>query len=80
MEAAFLNAGICGDPVIITPPKIMRDIGIIAEGTVWVVEKNIYGLRRGPTEWERERDTKLDNAELAPGDGDKLGKLHMWFL
>ncbi|OLP85945.1 Retrovirus-related Pol polyprotein from transposon TNT 1-94 [Symbiodinium microadriaticum] len=77
VEAAFLNADISGDPVIITPPKIMRDLEIIAEGTVWVAERNIYGLRRGPTEWEKERDTKLDDADLPPGEGDKLGTLHL---
>ena len=77
VEAAFLNAEITGDPVVITPPKIMRDLGIVGDDTVWVAERNIYGLRRGPTEWERERDTKLDNAELPPGDGDTLGTLHM---
>ncbi|CAE7250990.1 RE1 [Symbiodinium sp. CCMP2592] len=77
VEAAFLNAEISGNRVIITPPKIMRDLGIIAENTVWVAERNIYGLRRGPTEWERERDHKLNHAELPPGDGDKLGALHL---
>ncbi|CAE7437089.1 RE1 [Symbiodinium sp. CCMP2592] len=77
VEAAFLNAEISGDPVVITPPKIMRDLGIIAENTVWVAERNIYGLRRGPTEWERERDHKLNHAELPPGDEDKLGALHL---
>ncbi|CAE7033277.1 RE1 [Symbiodinium sp. CCMP2592] len=77
VEAAFLNAEISGDPVIITPPKIMRDLGIIAENTVRVAERNIYRLRRGPTEWERERDHKLNHAELPPGDGDKLGALHL---
>ncbi|CAE7683973.1 unnamed protein product [Symbiodinium sp. CCMP2592] len=79
VEAAFLNAEISGDPVVITPPKIMRDLGSIAENTVWVAERNIYGLRvrRGPTEWERERYHKLNHAELPPRDGDKLGALHL---
>ncbi|CAE7400820.1 RE1, partial [Symbiodinium sp. CCMP2456] len=75
-EAAFLNADISsGDPVIITPPKVMRDLGLVSEDTVWIARKNIYGLRRGPTEWETERDTKLNNATIEPTEGDKHSKL-----
>ena len=76
VEAAFLNAEISsGDPVLITPPKVMRDLGLIGKDTIWIARRNIYGLRRGPTEWERERDTKCNHAELAANSGDSLGTL-----
>ena len=71
VEAAFLNAEISsGDPVLITPPKVMRDLGIVAKDTIWIARRNIYGLRPGPTEWERERDAKCNNAELLERPGD----------
>ena len=76
VEAAFLNADISsGDPVIITPPKVMRDLGLVSQDTVWIERKNIYGLRRGPTEWEKERDTKLNNATIKPSKDDKHSAL-----
>ena len=76
VEAAFLNADISpGDPVIITPPKLMRDLGLVSEDTVWIARKNIYGLRRGPTEWETERDTKLNHTTIKPSKDDKHSAL-----
>ena len=76
VEAAFLNAEISsGDHVLITPPKVMRDLQLVAEDTIWIARRNIYGLRRGPTEWERERDSKCNNACLTAQPGDHLGSL-----
>ena len=76
VEAAFLNADISsGDPVIITPLKLMRDLGLVSEDTVWIARKNIYGLRRGPTEWETERDTKLNHTTIKPSKDDKHSAL-----
>ncbi|CAE7548918.1 RE1 [Symbiodinium sp. CCMP2592] len=76
VEAAFLNADISsGDPVILTPPKVMRDLNMIPPNTVWIARKNIYGLRRGPTEWQKERDTKLNHAVIEPTSSDGLSAL-----
>ena len=76
VEAAFLNADISsGDPVIITPPNLMRDLGLVSGDTVWIARKNIYGLRRGPTEWETERDTKLNHTTIKPSKDDKHSAL-----
>ncbi|CAE7837310.1 unnamed protein product [Symbiodinium sp. CCMP2592] len=76
VEAAFLNADISsGDPVIITPPKVMRDLGLVGAETVWIARKNIYGLRRGPTEWEKERDTKINHATIQGSKGDNHSAL-----
>ena len=78
VEAAFLNAEISsGDPVLNTPPKVMRDLGIVGKDTIWIARRNIYGLRRGPTEWERERDAKCNNAELLEKAGDHFGRLKL---
>ncbi|CAE7816426.1 unnamed protein product [Symbiodinium sp. CCMP2592] len=76
VEAAFLNAEISsGDPVIITPPKVMRDLGLVGAESVWIARKNIYGLRRGPTEWEKERDTKINHATIQGSKGDNHSAL-----
>ena len=76
MEAAFLNAEISsGDHVLITPPRVMRDLNLVPPDTIWIARRNIYGLRRGPTEWERERDSKCNHARLTPSGEDKLGDL-----
>ncbi|CAE7371500.1 RE1 [Symbiodinium natans] len=78
VEAAFLNAEITsGDPVIIMPPKVMKDLGMVRPRTLWIARRLIYGLRRGPTEWERERDHKVDHAKLEAKDGDRHGALHL---
>ncbi|CAE7540631.1 RE1 [Symbiodinium natans] len=78
VEAAFLNAEITsGDPVIIMPPKVMKDLGMVRPRTLWIARRLIYGLRRGPTEWERERDHKVDHAKLEAQDGDRHGALHL---
>ena len=53
----------------------MRDLGLVSEDTVWIARKNIYGLRRGPTEWETERDTKLNHTPIKPSKDDKHSAL-----
>ena len=68
ISAAFLNAGL--DPkqvVVITPPSILIRMGIVAQGTIWLVKKAMYGLREAPRLWEEERDQQLRQAEWKMG-------------
>ncbi|CAE7661265.1 unnamed protein product [Symbiodinium sp. CCMP2592] len=76
VEEGFLKVDISsGDPVILSPPKVMRDLNMVSPNTVWIARKNIYGLRRGPTEWQKERDTKLNHAVIEPTSSDGLSAL-----
>ena len=60
---------------MITPPEVMRDLNLVPPDTIWIARRNIFGLRRGPTEWEREQDSKCNNARLLAKGDDKLGDL-----
>ncbi|OLP88022.1 hypothetical protein AK812_SmicGene30703 [Symbiodinium microadriaticum] len=79
VEAAFLNAPLSTEEaVLITPPKLMIELGIIPEDTTWVARRAIYGLKRSPTEWQTARDAALDNMHIdhiAAGPSDTLGTL-----
>ena len=76
VEAAFLNTPLSTEEaVLITPPKLMLELGIIPEDTTWVARRAIYGLKQSPTEWQTARDAALDDMHIAVGPIDTLGTL-----
>jgi len=61
IKTAFLNAPMPSDeaPVYVTPPAICVHFGLVKPGTIWRVNKAIYGLRQSPRLWGKERDKQL---------------------
>ena len=68
VKGAFLNASLpAGRLVIVSPPEQWVKWGIIAPGTLWTLEKAVYGLRESPALWSAERDSKLRQLEWIVG-------------
>ena len=44
---------------VLTPPKILKDRGMIPEGLLWQVNKAFYGLVESPADWGSYRDEEL---------------------
>ena len=44
---------------VLTPPKILKDKGVIPEGLLWQVDKAVYGLVESPADWGSYRDEEL---------------------
>ena len=45
--------------VIVRPPRSWVRLGLVPEGTLWVLRKAVYGLRIAPRAWGAERDSRL---------------------
>ena len=61
VKGAFMHAKIPeGRTVIVCPPEMWVQWGLVAPGTYWTLDKAVYGLRESPCLWEGERDSKLE--------------------
>ena len=58
-----------GKLVIVRPPDVWVQWGIVDAGTYWTLEKAVCGLRESPALWSRERDDKLDKMRWTVGNG-----------
>ena len=45
--------------VVVQPPKILNQLGLIEEGEKWLVIKALYGLAEAPRRWSSHRDLRL---------------------
>ncbi|CAE7275253.1 unnamed protein product [Symbiodinium sp. CCMP2592] len=62
--AAFLRAPIgdnSSDPVVlVAPPRMLLELGLIVEFELWALVRALYGLRQAPALWSSYRDKTLD--------------------
>jgi hypothetical protein len=56
-----------GRLVIVSPPEQWIKWGLVEPGTLWTLEKAVYGLRESPALWSAERDGKLRQLEWTVG-------------
>ena len=57
VKTAFLNAPVPEDElVVLQPPKIWIEWGLVPANVLWTCDKAIYGLRKSPKWWGEERD------------------------
>ena len=55
VKGAFLNAGLPkGRLVVVSPPQQWIIWGLVAPGTLWTLDKAVYGLRESPALWSAE--------------------------
>ena len=60
VKGAFMHAPLPEDMhVLVRPPKSWVRLGLIPEGTIWVLRKAVYGLRISPRAWGTERDSRI---------------------
>ena len=56
VKGAFLNASLpVGRLVIVSPPEQWIKWGLVEPGTLWTLEKAVYGLRESPALWSAAR-------------------------
>ncbi|CAE8597959.1 unnamed protein product [Polarella glacialis] len=71
IKQAFLNADLThnnnGKRILVRPPAVLVEAGLIARDTLWIVHKALYGLRESPKAWAVSRDKKLVNFEVTVG-------------
>ncbi|CAE7277127.1 TY2B-LR1 [Symbiodinium sp. CCMP2592] len=73
ISAAFLNTFLGGkDLVILEPPAVLKRLGLIAEDVQYVPIRAIYGLRRSPLDWSRDRDGKISGKVLTDDQGRQI--------
>ena len=70
VKSAFMTAKLPSHmKVVVRPPQIWVDLGVVEPGTLWVAHRAIYGLRQSPRVWGTERDEKLRAARWAHDGG-----------
>ena len=61
IKSAFLNPMLPQDRVVIvTPPRVLVDMGLIPDGQYWLLSRALYGLRECPHLWAQKRDARLN--------------------
>ena len=77
IRSAFLLAPTSQDELIIVqPPRILYDAGLIDHDEVWVVTGAMYGLTTAPRDWASHRDNQLRHlrwTQVILGEERKLG-------
>lgn len=60
VKGAFMYAPLPeGLLIIVRPPKIWETLGLVPPGTLWTLQKAVYGLRCAPRAWGTYRDKEL---------------------
>ena len=62
VKAAFLNApkrSVGRKVTLVTPPRLLIDLGICNEDELWEICGALYGLRESPADWGVHRDQEL---------------------
>ena len=63
--------------LVVQPPKLLSDCGLVPKDQVWVVEKALYGLDTSPADWRWFRDDTVKNFTWKCNGCDmKLSKTH----
>eukprot|EP00971_Amphidinium_carterae_P134435 2663987-Amphidinium_carterae.1 len=65
----FLNALLPeGRVIVLTPPHVFVQLGIIPPGTFWQLHWAIYGLRESPALWGNTRDQGFKTVKISHGE------------
>ena len=61
VQTAFLNAKLPDSyvEVLVRPPQALVEFGVIEPGTIWRLQRAVYGLRISPKAWGLERDKEM---------------------
>ena len=59
--------------VVLRPPKVLITAGIVPEGSLYLIEKALYGLAESPQDWSAERDSRLKTLEFKTANKSTFG-------
>ena len=78
ISAAFLNSPLPKhEKILLRPPAVLEKLGLVPPKVLFWAHKSIYGLRRGPKDWQSERTDKMHGAILEPRAEHVFGKLRL---
>ena len=87
VTTAFLNAALPEEEgeVLVRPPKILSEFGLVPEGSLWRARRAVYGLRVAPRSWGLHRDRELRKLRITVGGRQcRLAQSHvdpaMWAI
>ncbi|CAK0805863.1 unnamed protein product, partial [Prorocentrum cordatum] len=74
VSTAFLNAHLPIEhkEVLVRPPAVMVQYGLVRPGEVWRAAKAIYGLRVSPRAWATKRDSDMKDVIVEDAQGRQL--------
>ena len=76
VKTAFLNASMSANEesqlLLVAPPVLLVEKGLLQKGVMYVPEKAIYGLRRSPRLWGDHRDRMLEEMEVSVEEEGKV--------
>ena len=74
ISCAFLYAKLRGEKaIVVRPAPILVSLGLVPEGTLWILNRALYGLRQSPVDWEAHRDEAITKLILDPAKDDEHG-------
>ncbi|CAE7662902.1 TY5A [Symbiodinium sp. CCMP2456] len=62
VSTAFLNAPLNPERphyIVVRPPKVFIDAGVVPESQLWHVQKALYGLASSPADWQSHRNERM---------------------
>ena len=75
VKTAFLNAAMNSTEdtqlLLVAPPPILVEKGLLKRGVMYIPERAIYGLRRSPRLWGEHRDHILADLEIAMKENEE---------
>ena len=88
VNAAFLYASLPKDepPVTVSPPGLLKRLGLAGQTELWVLRKALYGLRVSPKCWTKTRNDTVRGVEVQLPDGKACvfqpadSQEHAWVL
>ena len=88
VNAAFLYASLPKDdpPVTVSPPGLLKRLGLAGQTELWVLRKALYGLRVSPKCWTKTRNDTVRGVEVQHPDGKACvfqpadSQEHAWVL
>ena len=65
VSAAFLNSPLGGSEwILLEPPAILKKLGLVKPDVLFAPYKAIYGLRRSPKDWSKDRSSRSTTRRL----------------
>ena len=72
VKGAFMHSPLPSDMhVIVRLPRSWVRLGLVPEGTLWVLCKAVYSLRMAPRAWGTKRDSRLKDIAWKGAPGTK---------
>ena len=81
VKSAFLLAPTSQkDCIVVDPPRVMQEAGVVPWGSVWLVTGALYGLTTSPRDWSNFRDAEIQKLQWRATLPGEAGEVTMRFV